>query len=66
MIQERTQTKIFTEYSQKNNKFTLDNILFPKENAQNDIENTKSHKNMEQKKKHTKTLFTNKTPQTKT
>ena len=38
--QTRTQTKIYKEYTQ-NNKFTIDNILFPKENIQNSIEDTK-------------------------
>ena len=40
LAQTRSQTEIYTEYTQ-NNKFTLDNILFPKENTQNDMENTK-------------------------
>ena len=38
--QTRKQTKIYKEYTQ-NNKFTIDNILFPTENIQNSIENTK-------------------------
>merc|ERR1711972_190554 len=40
LAQTRSQAEIYIEYKQ-DNKFTLDNILFPKENIQNGMENTK-------------------------
>ena len=40
LAQTRSQAEIYIEYKQ-DNKFTLDNILFPKENTQNGMENTK-------------------------
>ena len=39
--QTRTQTKTYKELTQDNN-FTLDNILFPKDNIQKNIEDTKT------------------------
>ena len=62
LAQTRSQAKIYTEYKQ-DNKFTLDNILFPKENIQNGMENTKKllTKLWNTRKNILKNLTTNKT-----